>query len=882
MQNNCMKESTVTNIIVNINAANDRELQRLPGVGPVLAVTIIRHRRNHGYFESMEDLENVWGLGFTKLATLAKHIVFEEPASRTVTTSPGNWTSVWRTNLDTSDYVEVECMDTSAWSLQQDLVDIKDDILSLAKGVSVVKAKSTRISEALDELFNKEEPKEAHYSGELLWTSEAGFSDEFKAKPRVTYRKKSKTLIRWDEEEWQWKETKVVTHQAHIHRVPKVMGERRPSDMNNPVAIMMDGVKDRGVLQHHLSRTLSFVAEQQLWHEKYGQVYRQRDISEHKPSIVPYVMWKWMERCADWLSRRKRGMDTKDELLNLVLTHVEEPDRALLEFYFWAFEYMLACREREDYLKGMFHVASLEAIEAKAAWLKWMVLFHNEKFEASLLEGIETEGYVDAFLNPDEYEAEEDQDLCMTEDQIQDTFGAKKRHGEGYMALDEFSEMRKKEALAEAMYEYSEINRRPVYGRLEMTSEDQVDIDRLMAWWHVFGEKPSLQDRELFDMAGPTDEAMTVTEIIGTPFGKDHEGLLKIIGYEPVHSALELKIWRNEEQAAAARETAKRGFIEAAKQCTSPVQRKSLLATLSRIEEKDRAWSKRLKKAKKWWSELKIEERLEWAYAAGLITPDEIERILKNYRRLDAEAEFRNFDIPYEYYAGLWKTRKKSLDTEEEVSLPEANKRYDNRMLLKDIFATAEAEDVDVDELRRAMVAIHKAKGLSGRVFVMGINCKETSHYGQTPVCHYMTSMILGYQPQFMPGDVTALKREITNMSLPFIPPKKKEEKEEGYTPWCRCYSKLKCRCSDPARYSMNTMGVIDYTHDIKKLTVELAETQSRGELLKALGEPFAKKLKTTRKEWLRLANALKKMQKAEARMPATPANRAFPSVELA
>lgn len=55
---------------VAINTAGIDELQRLPGVGPVLATRIAEHRDEHGLFATPEDLLDVPGIGEAKLATM--------------------------------------------------------------------------------------------------------------------------------------------------------------------------------------------------------------------------------------------------------------------------------------------------------------------------------------------------------------------------------------------------------------------------------------------------------------------------------------------------------------------------------------------------------------------------------------------------------------------------------------------------------------------------------------------------------------------------------------------------------------------------------------------------------------------------------------------
>ena len=49
--------------IVNINTATSEELQTLQGIGPKMAGRIIEYRQNNGDFKSIEDIQNVRGIG---------------------------------------------------------------------------------------------------------------------------------------------------------------------------------------------------------------------------------------------------------------------------------------------------------------------------------------------------------------------------------------------------------------------------------------------------------------------------------------------------------------------------------------------------------------------------------------------------------------------------------------------------------------------------------------------------------------------------------------------------------------------------------------------------------------------------------------------------
>lgn len=62
--------SSATNQLVNINTADATELQTLPQVGPVLAESIIAWREEHGGFQSVDELDQVSGIGPAKLEKL--------------------------------------------------------------------------------------------------------------------------------------------------------------------------------------------------------------------------------------------------------------------------------------------------------------------------------------------------------------------------------------------------------------------------------------------------------------------------------------------------------------------------------------------------------------------------------------------------------------------------------------------------------------------------------------------------------------------------------------------------------------------------------------------------------------------------------------------
>ncbi len=60
--------------MVNINKANNIELESLPGIGPVTAQSIIDYRNKNGLFRTKEELKNVTGIGEKKYEKIERFI----------------------------------------------------------------------------------------------------------------------------------------------------------------------------------------------------------------------------------------------------------------------------------------------------------------------------------------------------------------------------------------------------------------------------------------------------------------------------------------------------------------------------------------------------------------------------------------------------------------------------------------------------------------------------------------------------------------------------------------------------------------------------------------------------------------------------------------
>jgi len=62
--------------LINVNTATAEQLDALPGVGPSLAQKIISWRTRNGPFSSLEDLDEVGGIGPAKLESLKDSVTF--------------------------------------------------------------------------------------------------------------------------------------------------------------------------------------------------------------------------------------------------------------------------------------------------------------------------------------------------------------------------------------------------------------------------------------------------------------------------------------------------------------------------------------------------------------------------------------------------------------------------------------------------------------------------------------------------------------------------------------------------------------------------------------------------------------------------------------
>lgn len=75
-----VKKLTVSESIkntININKASAQDLEKLPGIGKIIAQRIIDYREQHGSFTKIDDLEKVKGLGKKKINRIKNQVVFK-------------------------------------------------------------------------------------------------------------------------------------------------------------------------------------------------------------------------------------------------------------------------------------------------------------------------------------------------------------------------------------------------------------------------------------------------------------------------------------------------------------------------------------------------------------------------------------------------------------------------------------------------------------------------------------------------------------------------------------------------------------------------------------------------------------------------------------
>ena len=68
------ENKTTEGLKININTANETELQKIPGIGQSIAARIIAYRKENGKFNTIEDIKKVSGIGTSKYNNIKNYI----------------------------------------------------------------------------------------------------------------------------------------------------------------------------------------------------------------------------------------------------------------------------------------------------------------------------------------------------------------------------------------------------------------------------------------------------------------------------------------------------------------------------------------------------------------------------------------------------------------------------------------------------------------------------------------------------------------------------------------------------------------------------------------------------------------------------------------
>ena len=60
---------------VNINEAKQEDFEQLPGIGPSIAKKIVEYREQNGKFTSIDELQEVKGIGKAKFENIREYIM---------------------------------------------------------------------------------------------------------------------------------------------------------------------------------------------------------------------------------------------------------------------------------------------------------------------------------------------------------------------------------------------------------------------------------------------------------------------------------------------------------------------------------------------------------------------------------------------------------------------------------------------------------------------------------------------------------------------------------------------------------------------------------------------------------------------------------------
>lgn len=71
------KSNQVKRYLINVNLADWKAFDNLPGIGPKLAQAIVNDRESRGRFNSVEEIKRVKGIGEKKFADIKQYLTLE-------------------------------------------------------------------------------------------------------------------------------------------------------------------------------------------------------------------------------------------------------------------------------------------------------------------------------------------------------------------------------------------------------------------------------------------------------------------------------------------------------------------------------------------------------------------------------------------------------------------------------------------------------------------------------------------------------------------------------------------------------------------------------------------------------------------------------------
>ena len=105
-------ETTNSNKIIDVNTADSLLLESLPGIGPALAVRIIKYRNKLGGFYTREQLKEVWGLPDSVFHKVKEKVIFSDNANKI--------------NINTADFLKLKSHPYIGYKLANTIINYRN------------------------------------------------------------------------------------------------------------------------------------------------------------------------------------------------------------------------------------------------------------------------------------------------------------------------------------------------------------------------------------------------------------------------------------------------------------------------------------------------------------------------------------------------------------------------------------------------------------------------------------------------------------------------------------------------------------------------------------------------------------------------------------